>query len=350
MNERERTVPILVRRNALNTAESMLYDEVLRHVRALEDDIVVEVPRGSIQENRVPDIYYGVLYDHPEVFWLKTSLSYSVRSALDIDKVHLALKWGIPKNKYEFARRKAYGEARKFSAELPEGASAYVRAEMAYRYVNRLAKYKSRATQDQTILGVILGHEAVCSGFAKTYQFLLTQVGVPCGCVRGTITDGGMHLYDIIRVEGTYAYVDPTWASPCCSEDPNTYGASRQLTYRYFCLTTSEIARTHTPIKGQWLPKADSHALDWYLRNGLLFSKLDIGGFDRVICAAIERGAHSVEVKFKNSTSLDAAVSFVSSGRVWSMEFPNLIGRMGCKWSYVVNDRVRTLLVSWSMQ
>lgn len=119
MNERERTVPILVRRNALNTAESMLYDEVLRHVRALEDDIVVEVPRGSIQENRVPDIYYGVLYDHPEVFWLKTSLSYSVKSASDIDKVHLALKWGIPKNKYEFARRKAYARRGSFQLNYP---------------------------------------------------------------------------------------------------------------------------------------------------------------------------------------------------------------------------------------
>ena len=74
---------------------------------------------------------------------------------------------------------------------------------------------------------VLVEKSGICTNIAQAYMFLCTQADIVCGTVlhRG---GSGMHMWNIVKIDGKYYYCDPTW-------DANT-------SLKYFGITAADRA------------------------------------------------------------------------------------------------------------
>ena len=65
--------------------------------------------------------------------------------------------------------------------------------------------------------------------------------------------------------DGSYYYTDPTWGD-CFDESNKEY-----ISHSYFCLSESEIEKTHTINHKDILPKCTANKDNYFVKNNLLF-------------------------------------------------------------------------------
>lgn len=90
-----------------------------------------------------------------------------------------------------------------------------------------------------TANGALVNHTAVCAGYARAYQALLTEAGISSYYVSGQTTTGA-HAWNIIQIDGEWYHVDTTWDDPV----PDVKG---RLCYTYF-LRSDRYMRSHEHI------------------------------------------------------------------------------------------------------
>lgn len=74
---------------------------------------------------------------------------------------------------------------------------------------------------------VLVEKSGICTNMAQAYMFLCTQADIACGTVLHT-GGSGMHMWNIVRIDGKFYYCDPTW-------DANT-------SLKYFGITAADRA------------------------------------------------------------------------------------------------------------
>ena len=120
------------------------------------------------------------------------------------------------------------------------------KAKVIYDYIIENTKYVERKGKDQDVIGALLEHETVCAGYARAYQLLMNQVGVPCSYIVGdskieTENSPGYegHAWNMVKINDDYYYCDPTWG-----DDANKYGA--HTCYAYFMMDSDDMLRCYT--------------------------------------------------------------------------------------------------------
>ena len=88
-----------------------------------------------------------------------------------------------------------------------------------------------------TATGALVNHIAVCAGYARAYQALLTEAGISSYYVTGTTASNGAHAWNIVQIDGEWYHVDTTWDDPV----PDAQG---RLCYTYF-LRSDKYMRSH---------------------------------------------------------------------------------------------------------
>lgn len=112
----------------------------------------------------------------------------------------------------------------------------YLVLNCAYDYDNYLRN--TIPSESYTAAGALLEGTAVCSGYAKAYQLLMQEAGIPCEYVIGYA--GGGHAWNVVQIGGAWYHVDTTWDDPV----PDKAGYVR---YDYFLKSDSYMRRNrHT--------------------------------------------------------------------------------------------------------
>lgn len=99
---------------------------------------------------------------------------------------------------------------------------AYKKAEYLNEYVCSVASYDTSAGNNtapitQTAYSALVEpYKTVCAGYARAYQLLCQQYGVPCTIVMGLgypngSTTGEKHMWNYVRLSGAWYGVDCTW-------------------------------------------------------------------------------------------------------------------------------------------
>jgi hypothetical protein len=141
------------------------------------------------QKEDVEPTYHAVLTDHPELFWVDGSTSftyYELGSTMTISP-----GFSIPADQVEDVRTRIEGVADEFIASLPAGVDDYGIAKAAYEFVINTTDYDANASQNQNIQSVFLYHASVCAGYSRAFQYLLQRAGVYCSFVEGEIPSSG---------------------------------------------------------------------------------------------------------------------------------------------------------------
>ena len=258
----------------LNEIEQTLYLEIFDALTAMSEEKRI----STLDSEQLDRIFECVLNDHPELFYVE-GFKYTEHFFGDaLTGISFEGTYSMTKEEAESALAEIEQSLSDCMSEVPLNEDEYSTVKYLYEYLIDNTEYDKDADNNQNICSVFLGHRSVCQGYAKAMQYMLQKVGLQSFLVTG-YTGAERHAWNLVRVNGKYYYLDPTWGDASYSYGGNE-GTENEaflppINYDYFLVTTSEIAKTHSFEDLVMLPACDSTEDNYYVREGLYFDQYD---------------------------------------------------------------------------
>ena len=333
---------LLIHYADLSNNERILYERIITKLLAFEESITI--PTTDAEE--ISRTYNAVRYDHPEIFWVDSSLTFTV----GMTTTTLYPGYNTPLSEVPSVQARIDNEVADFLHKTPLTLSSYKRLKAAYEHVILNTSYDKSAEQNQNIQSVFLNHASVCAGYSAALQYLLTLVHVPSAVVIGTIRkDNERHAWNLVCVDGVMLNVDATWGDPTYIGPDGKVTTKESIEYRYLGLTDSEIGVSHVPLADSHvLPQCRSSKYDWYSMHGTLFDSFDFNTIDRALAEAVLRGEHELEAKYTTKSALDKARAVFAKAIAYNGRFGKALRSTGLKsYHYRTFDDLRVLEITW---
>ncbi len=182
--------------------------------------------------------------DHPEVFWIDNSFSYYSNSK----ETYLRLSSALSAQEVIESAQAMYAELREIFSGLPGNLSEFDRELFVHDKLIERCEYADESVRSEedhniyTSLGAIVDSVAVCEGYSRATQLLLSLVGIESYYVYGR-GNNELHMWNNVRLSDNWYYLDVTW------DDKGENGSS----YNYFNITTQQALseRTIAPLYGE---------------------------------------------------------------------------------------------------
>lgn len=203
-----------------------LYRQIYANAMAVNGIFNPIVP---VNQTELRHTFMAVFNDHPELFWLDSA--YKAKFARNGECAEIALEFNYLVDNLEQAKAEFQAGAESILSGARNLGSDYEKEVYVHNALLEKITYDADAPLNQSAYSALVGGRTVCAGYARSLQYLMTQLGVPCYYCTGYA--GESHAWNIIRLDGEYYNVDATWDDT----NPDSYG--------YFNKTDSEFASTH---------------------------------------------------------------------------------------------------------
>ncbi len=210
----------------LNDEEKELYRQIYANAYALNEKFSPCVEIFSTNLGRVVE---AVFNDHPVLFWIETS--YGCKYGPDGRVVEISLQYNEASKKIEQSRQKFEEKAEEILRVARTLNSDYEKEKYVHDRLAALVTYGADADMNQSAYSALVGGKTVCAGYARAFQYLMQQLGIPCYYCRGY--SGENHAWNIVELFGDYYNVDVTWDD------------AELNNYDYFNKTDEDLAATH---------------------------------------------------------------------------------------------------------
>ncbi len=195
----------------LNDKGKKLYKQIYANSNALIDEFKPVMDCTPSEWIAAFDCAY---YDHPELFWLNPAYYYEFDYVGRVIKVQIQFYKEIPD--VEAARNKFNEAAESILTGAKDLSSDYEKEKHIHDVLADKITYQFNSL-DQSAYSSIPNDHTVCAGYARAFQYLMQQLGVPTYYTVGW--GGEMHAWDIIKLDDDYYNVDVTWDD----QDPTNY-------------------------------------------------------------------------------------------------------------------------------
>ncbi len=186
-------------------------------------------PVTTVSVNQLKTVFEAVYNDHPELFWLDTG--YSCKYLRSGRCAEITLKFNETAGALDQARAAFEGAAGNIAAQAQNLGSQAEKERYVHDALVGLVEYDVAAPMNQSAYSALVGGRTVCAGYARAFQYIMQQLGIPCYYCTGYA--GEDHAWNIVKMDGAYHNVDVTWDD---TEEP---------TYNYFNKSDRELAATH---------------------------------------------------------------------------------------------------------
>ncbi len=127
--------------------------------------------------------------------------------------------------------------------------NTYENIKMVHDYLVQNIEYDTSISKENiyNVYGAMVGGEAVCEGYARSFKYLMDSLGISCTLVigKGTNSEGKTenHAWNYVQVDGNWYAIDCTWDDPIST----TGYVSESSKYRYFLKGSNDMIKDHTP-------------------------------------------------------------------------------------------------------
>ena len=298
-----------------NDKKEYLYNHLMAGIYTVSNDADengryrlsrIRVHNYKLSEFDIREVVNAFIYDNPQYFWIENLFGYAYAGDDTIVEFYSVLS-ASDCSKYI---RRFNEKAAEFLSQVEKGKTAYQREKLIHDMILKNCTYKTgvKSSADGweyfTAYGALVNGEAVCEGYAKCMQVLLTRVGVQCSMVRGD-AGGVSHMWNVVELNGEWYHLDPTWDD---NENDNI------PSYEYFNVPTEQITKNHTicddiytvldtesdeetdPLVKYnfYVPMCTSREMNYYQVEGILIRRLDKATED-ALTALIKEKAESGE-------------------------------------------------------
>ena len=285
---------------SLDAQEQIWYGEIEQALGEMTDTVKLstEPIEQGLDEQDIDRIFQCVLIDHPEIFYT-TGYTYTKYSRGDRTVgIDFAGTYSLPGEEAVRKAEEIRERASEWLSEIPSDVSEYDKVKAVYEKIIFSTDYDLNASDNQNIASVFLGNSSVCQGYAKATQYLLNHLGVMCTLVQGTVDTGEAHVWNLVRVDGDYYYVDTTWGDASYRmEDGSGKEELPEINYDYLCVTTQELLRTHRIESVVAMPECTATQANYYVREGVYFTSYDAEQMQSIFDRAWESGRTEITLK-----------------------------------------------------
>ena len=309
-----------------NDDEKRLYRKVLYAVSNIVDQIK---PDGSFCFEQLERVSLFVCNDRPDLFWYNgkcTAKCNHENIIVDIEFSYNYSKLHIEELIKRIESSTFYKQLNNILISIDSDADKLL---ALYEYIINNTEYDkestlSKAVRDNDIYGiegVVLKNNAVCSGYAKTFQYFASKHNIWATLVSG-VAKNERHAWNLVCLKGKYYYIDVTWGDQLFTDENNI--KSNYINYDYFCITTSQLIKSHNPVFDERMPLCDSTTYNYYVYKGMIEGTYSPENVAMHINKAMSRGEDAL-IKYANEVVYKEAIEklFKKSDIIRALELAN---------------------------
>lgn len=203
-----------------------LYRQIYANANALTGAFA---PVEEVGAGKLRTVFEAVYNDHPELFFMETA--YYGKYRRDGRCVEIDLRFNRTAQNLEASRALFQENADGILSQAAALGSDYEKEKLIHNILIDRITYNLGAEMNQSAYSALVNGQTVCAGYARAFQYLLQQMGIPCYYCTGYA--GENHAWNIIRLEDGFYNVDTTW--------DDVDGGN----YDYFNKTDGDYADTH---------------------------------------------------------------------------------------------------------
>lgn len=275
-----------------------LYAEILMILDKEVEDVYV----STNDADELQYVFQCVYCDHPEIFWID-GYSYT-RHTKGKEIIYLTFsgKYIYSRNERKSKQISINNYVSKALSGVGRNTEEYEIVKHIYDYIITHTEYDLASEDNQTILSVFLNGKSVCQGYAKAMQYLLVQAGIEATLVVGRVNTGEGHAWNLVKIDGAYYYVDPTWGDASYILDGNSMDSKNMpINYGYLNITTKELLLTHQIESVVTMPMCVSDAANYYVKEGLYFTSYNELLLQEAFEKAYASGWENISLKCANA-------------------------------------------------
>lgn len=227
--------------NSINDLKVIVGEAILQQLQSVD-------LRGETSYEDVRKAIRIFMRKHPEVFW------FSHQYHFDESTSKLYLKYNFTTKKKEFFSKEIDNAVRfLFQPDKLKHLSDLEKVAYVYKWIVSNTTYCEYSSFNQTIYSVLINRHSVCTGYAKTAQYLLSILDIESELVFGKLhadnTENGRHGWNIVKIDGDWYHVDFCLADPTLKylltkdESPIEFDG---LLWNYFGKPTDYILRNRS--------------------------------------------------------------------------------------------------------
>ena len=207
---------------------------------------------------------------------------------------------------------------------------SYQKIKYIYDDVITHCKYNEQAKYNQEIISVLINHQSVCSGYAKTMQYLLNQLHFKATFLTGKTIKGrrDKHAINMIKYDNDYYYIDATWGDLVLADE-------EIINNNYLMFDSQTMKQMYDLDDHYKITKNDKHT--YFKEEGLYFDLYQLN----TLKAKINKNQRECYLQFSNEVYNDAKERLTKKGDAYSLiEGVDHI-------QYITNDRLKTIYLKW---
>ena len=269
---------------------------------AEETRLNLSVLTEGVREEDIDLIFQCVMMDHPELFFVEGYTYTKYTKGESIAAIAFKGTWNMSREEAEQRKILIDSAVAPILAEAARCENDYERVKYVYETIIQNTEYDMQAPDNQNIYSVFVSGRSVCQGYAKATQYLLNRLGMEATLVQGVVDTGEKHAWDLVKVSGSYYYVDTTWgdASYQMEGEAPDWGMP-EINYDYLCINTEQLLRTHTLDMPVPLPYCVDVRDNYYVREGIYFTEVNSEQLREAFANAYDNVRDTVSIKCADS-------------------------------------------------
>lgn len=282
----------------LSKEAQQCYDKMLSAILKYEEKVILDIPNTNLMKKA----YTALSSDHGELFWVSGYSFTRYTKGGKLVALEFAPNYTMDEAEMEVKQRQVDGVVAEWLAGCSVSASDYEKAKYVFETLTRKVDYVEGAPDSQNILSVFLNRQTVCQGYASATQYLLRQLGVASTIITGEADDGtggGLHAWNLVKLDGSYYYMDTTWGNGSYHTAENGE-RGEFVNYNYMCMTDAEAENFYQPDTQIPLPECSSIEHNYYVREGKYFESWDPEAIGVLLREAWESGNETISIKCVN--------------------------------------------------
>lgn len=326
--------PYLYYYNALDKEEQKVYEQMYKAI--VERD---EVKLDTKDQDGVSKIFECVTNDHPEIFYCSEYQIEGMELYGKMVQMKFSANYHMTEEEVQENFRKIEAYVETCIASIPAGADEYTKVKYVYEYIINHTEYVPNSQNNQNICSVFVGGKSVCMGYAKASQYILNRLGIDTTLAYGHVGSES-HSWNLVRVDGEYYYMDPTWGDAGYVRPGQTSSSVTQgVNYEYFLITIEQLSKSHVLDNVVSLPACVATRNNYFIREGLYLHAYEEATLTAIFDRMKSQGAGSVSLRCADATAYqEVKNALITEQKVF--RFMDGAGSV----SYSYNDELYTLI------